>query len=324
MSRTTAALLAGASLFAAALAPAHAALITLGDSTVDAGSAQVAAGQVGAPDPTPAELGYFQGRFSNGPNAADYVSQALGGGLTLSYLAGGDNFAFGGAAIVTDVNQGTPGLPVGIPDLTDQVDTLLSRGAIGADDDLYVGFGGNDFLAAARGVVDADAVGMEALGVLTEQLRRLAEAGATNVAVSNVNASGFALGGNAGLAASVERYNAALAEALVQLSAETGTRFALADRDGVFDAIIADPLAFGFDPALLGQACLSDPAAVPACDGYVLFDPIHVTTRTQALVADEVLRALSGDAVPLPGALALFAGGLAGLGVVRRKGAQAA
>ena len=312
---TTAALSAAMSsgLLLAAASPAAASLITLGDSTVDAGSAQIGARAVGAPDPAPASLGYFQGRFSNGLNAADFVSQDLFGTVTTSVLAGGRNYAFGAAAIVTDINQGIPGLPTQIPDLTDQVDALLAAGGIGADDDLYVGFGGNDFLAAARGVDDPDAIGMAALGVLSEQLRRLADAGATNVAVSNVNAAGFALGGAADLAASVERYNTALADMLVELSAQTGTRFALADRDGVFDRIIADPLAFGFDPALLGRACVDDQSAVPGCDGYVLFDPIHVTEAAHRLIADEVVAALRGDAdvVPLPGALALFAAGFA-------------
>lgn len=315
MSRLAASLLASA---AALVASAEAALITLGDSTVDAGSAQIAAAQFGAPDPAPGALGYFRGRFSNGPNAADYASEGLGFGLTQSFLAGGRNYGFGGAAIVTDVNQGTPELPVGIPDLTDQVDALLAGPGIAADDALYLGFGGNDFLAAARGAVDADAVGMEALAVLSVQLRRLAEAGATNVAVSNVNAAGFALGGDAALAASVETYNAALAELLVTLSAETGTRFALVDRDGVFDRILADPLAFGFDPATLGTPCLAVPGAAPGCEGFVLFDPIHVTTEVQALVAQEVLAALDAAPIPLPAAAWLLLSGLGGLTLARR------
>lgn len=298
--------------------PAAAGLVVLGDSTVDAGSAQLGAELVGAPDPTPAEEGYFEGRFSNGPNAADYVSQALGQGLTVSYLAGGDNYAFGGAAIVTDVNQGPGGLPAGIPDLTEQVDTYLTGGPIGTDTDLFVSVGGNDFLAVTYGLVSPEEAARGAIEGLIVQLARLAEAGATDVAVSNVNATGFRAGSSA-LGDAVLGYNAALADALVELTVTTGTRFALVDRNAVFERIIADPLAFGFDPALLGQACTSDPAAAPACDGYVLFDPTHVTTRAQELVAFAVLDALGGaEAVPLPGALALFVTGLAGLTGARR------
>lgn len=296
-------------------------LVVFGDSTVDAGAAQAAALASGFPNPTPAELGYFQGRFSNGLNTTDYVNQALNGAPTTNFLAGGLNYAFGGAAIVTDLGQGPGGNPVGIPDLTDQVDLFLANGPVAADTDIFLSVGGNDFLAAARGVGDAGEIGMAALADLTAQLRRLAEAGATNVAVSNVNASGFALGGATQLAAAVEAYNDALAAALVDLSASTGTRFALVDRDAVFDRIIADPLAFGFDPALLGQACIGDPAAVPDCEGYVLFDPIHTTTRAQALVADEVLAALRGTEVPLPAAAWLFVGGGALFGAARRRAA---
>ena len=298
---------------------AHAAaLVVFGDSTVDAGAAQAASLANGFPNPTPAELGYFQGRFSNGLNTADYVNQVLNGTPTTNFLQGGTNYAFGGAAIVTDLGQGPGGNPVGIPDLTDQVDLFLANGPIAADTDVFLSVGGNDFLAAARGVGDASDIGMAALSDLTAQLRRLAEAGATNIAVSNVNASGFALGGATELAAAVEAYNDALAAALIDLSATTGARFSLVDRDAVFDRIIADPLAFGFDPALLGRACINDQSAVPDCDGYVLFDPIHTTTRAQELVAVEVLAALRGAEVPLPAAAWLFLGGAAVFRAARR------
>ena len=297
----------------------HAAtFVVFGDSTVDAGAAQAAALANGFPNPTPAELGYFQGRFSNGLNTADYVNQVLNGTPTTNFLAGGTNYAFGGATVVTDLGQGPGGNPVGIPDLADQVDLFLASGPVAADTDVFLSVGGNDFLAAARGVGDPSDIGMAALADLTAQLRRLAEAGATNVGVSNVNASGFALGGATELAAAVEAYNDALAAALIELSASTGARFALVDRDAVFDRIVADPLAFGFDPALLGQACVAEPAAVPDCDGYVLFDPIHTTTRAQALVADEVLAALRGAEVPLPAAVWLFLGGAVVFRAARR------
>lgn len=313
-------LLSAGLMLASALSSAQAGLIVLGDSTVDAGNAQIASQQADPtqPGPTPAALGYFQGRFSNGLNAADFVSQALGLGLTTASFAGGTNFAFGGAAIIEDVNQGPGGLPAGIPDLANQVDALLGTTGIGADDDIYVSFGGNDFLAAAAGVASPDAIGMAALGVITEQLRRLADAGATNVAVSNVNAVGLGLGQGADVGAGAAAYNAALAEALVQLTLETGTRFALADRNSVFASIFTDPIANGFNPATLTTACLAMPADAPACDGYVFFDPIHVTEQTQRLIGDVVFAALV-EPVPLPAAAFLFATGFGGFVAARKR-----
>ena len=321
MHRTIKAGLAAAAVLASCAASALAApLIVLGDSTSDAGSFRLFALRAGNANVASPDEGYFMGRFTNGPNVADYVNQALNGELTTSYLVGGDNFAFGGAAIVQDVNQGPGGLPSFIPDLTDQVTSLLARGPIAADADLFVSFAGNDFLAVARGAADADFVVAEAIRTMAIELERLARGGATNVAVSNVGAAGFALAGAAETAAAIEVYNAQLADLLVDLSIATGTRFVLADRDAVLDGIIADPLAFGFDPALLGSNCQQDPSAVPTCTGYLSFDGTHLTTAAAEIVSREVLAAI-GQPVPLPGAAILFVGGAGLVAAARRRAA---
>ena len=61
-------------------------LIVFGDSLIDSGNVQAVAAQLGEEDPTPAALGYFEGRFSNGPTYADLLSQELtGSGLSLTF-----------------------------------------------------------------------------------------------------------------------------------------------------------------------------------------------------------------------------------------------
>nr|WP_305889087.1 SGNH/GDSL hydrolase family protein [Parvularcula maris] len=283
--------------------------VVFGDSLSDAGSAQLASALAGLPDPTPPALGYFMGRFSNGPVAADYVNQTLNGSLTTSFLDGGDNFAFGGAAIITDVNQVPGGLPTTIPDFEDQVSAYLARGAIEAGTDFYVGLGGNDFLALSAGLVTGPDLIAQAIPIMETQLSRLAAAGAERVAVSNVFG-----GGETGAA-----YNAALSELLVNLTMSTGTDFVLVDRNELFTEILSDPLSFGFDPSLFGTSCIEVPGASPVCDGFVLFDPVHTTTAIQRLVAFEIEAALiDSSEVPLPGAALLFASGVIGAGLRRK------
>jgi 3-phytase len=300
---------AGAMLLAAPAAFA-APFVVFGDSLSDAGSAQLASAQLGAPDPTPASLGYFRGRFSNGPVAVDYVNRFLNGELTTSYLLGGDNYAFGGAAIITDVNQGPGRLPVGIPDLTDQIDAFLGSGPVDPATDFYVGIGGNDFLALGSGLITGAELLAQALPTLATQLTRLADAGAQNVAVSNVGFIGNPV---------AAEYNARLSQLLVDLTMQTGTKFTLVDRNAVFADILANPTAYGLDPSLFGTSCIEVPGASPECEGFLLFDPVHTTTLTQRIFSNEINRAL-GVEVPLPAAAVFLATGLAGFALRRKKG----
>ncbi|MFN7177524.1 MAG: hypothetical protein ACK4MX_11630, partial [Thermaurantiacus sp.] len=68
-------------------------LYVFGDSLVDAGNVFITTGGV---TPNPAQ-GYFEGRFTNGLDFTDILQQALTGAPTAPSLAGGTNFAFGGA-----------------------------------------------------------------------------------------------------------------------------------------------------------------------------------------------------------------------------------
>ena len=122
-------------------APKYSSLTVFGDSLVDAGNIRKLG--LGA---NPSQ-GYDQGRFTNGPDYTDLLSQALYGSPTLASLNGGTNFAFGGA-------RATSTSPV--PDLAEQLALYQSYLAAGHSVDssgLYVlNFGGNDVFAAAQPV----------------------------------------------------------------------------------------------------------------------------------------------------------------------------
>ena len=61
-------------------------VIVFGDSLIDSGNVQALSAEVGEEDPTPAALGYFEGRFTNGPTYADLLSERLtGSGLSLTF-----------------------------------------------------------------------------------------------------------------------------------------------------------------------------------------------------------------------------------------------
>lgn len=82
-------------LFAAPAAAqtSYSSLYVFGDSLVDSGNAFIASDFTEAP----LQDGYFFGRFSNGPNFADYLGFSLTGTPATPALLGGTNFGVGGA-----------------------------------------------------------------------------------------------------------------------------------------------------------------------------------------------------------------------------------
>ena len=114
-------------------------LTVFGDSLVDAGNAFIASGGRAA---SPAG-GYFMGRFTNGYDYTDLLSQSLFGTPTVASLAGGNNYGFGGARATTTSPQ---------PDLIEQLAQFQGSGKSADANGLYVlTFGGNDVFAAQGG-----------------------------------------------------------------------------------------------------------------------------------------------------------------------------
>jgi len=328
-------------------------LYVFGDSLSDTGNDFLLSGG-NIPPPTR----YDAGRFSNGPmwvealvaafgiNPAHFVPSLSPQAGTANFQAGYSlNYAYGGS---------TTGIQSKTPD-----DLLLVRGVLGQVADfsslataaggtfdpahsLYtVWSGANDYLLAgvASGVPGPpDPVAV--VGNLRTAIQQLYDLGARNFLVPTLPKLGdipvVAING-----ADIQNYytalthehNSLLSGALKTLKGiDPGITIYNPDVEILFDAIQADPAAFGFTQSLstLGPAsgCLILPphqcgALSTGLDGngYPVWDEEHPSTALHALIAQTALAAVP---IPEPASLALFlVGGLPLLayGKARRKAA---
>jgi phospholipase/lecithinase/hemolysin len=289
-------------------------LYVFGDSLVDTGNTQhlLLGLSFGTFDVTPASQGYFFGRFTNGPNAADYLNLDIEGSGASGSRLGGDNYAYGGARARVD---GDP-----VPDLAAQVSSFMSNVAGVADPNaLYlVNIGGNDardivlnnLTGSARQQVIADAV-----SAISSQVSALQAAGAAHILVTGVADVGripeiLALGAAssaAGHEAAID-LNAAIDAAL------PGSVLRL-DVIALFETVLANPAAFGLPLAIdTTISCLSANAG-PVCTNYAFFDNVHPTAALHQILGSALIAAA---AVPEPGTLVLVFVGCAALARARR------
>ncbi|GIX47286.1 MAG: hypothetical protein KatS3mg131_1497 [Candidatus Tectimicrobiota bacterium] len=275
-----------------------------GDSLSDTGNAFLATGDTVPPSPP-----YFAGRFSNGPVWVEHLAEDLGLAV-LPALAGGSNFAFGGARAA--------GVLV-------QVSLYLRQQRFRADPQaLYVVWGGASDIrdavqAAVTGKSDkraAAAALRRAVRRLARSLRLLALAGARQFLILNLPDLGAipetrALGEAAVALATAltEAFNAALGRVVQRLAALPGVWVVWFDTFAQLNAVLEDPAAFGFaqvtescldgDPFTFTAVCSDDPAVQ---NTYLFWDILHPTAAAHALLAAEVGAALA--ALPAAGASA--------------------
>ncbi|MEO0820864.1 MAG: DUF4214 domain-containing protein [Pseudomonadota bacterium] len=303
-------------------------LYAFGDSLVDDGQTfgtfPLAPSFGGAP--FPASPPYAEGRYSNGPMWTEYLADSLG----IPSLED-RNFAFGGA---------TAGL---IDDPEDPLQTLAnfdgqidlfqqSFGRLGPDDLVTVTFGGNDLPLVARRTAETGAALEEGLAdtvaAIVAGLDRLAGLGAERILVTNLPDLGLvpfvaadpagieaAFGiSPAGLSALTGTFNSLLAEALGSFEARTGLAVSLFDAFGFFEAVVADPAAFGIEnveeEVLLTASTALTPVFNPAIDGQdpavadatLFFDQnFHPTTAVHRQFATAIEAALLAEDTVPPG-----------------------
>ena len=314
----------------AAAPPSFSGLYVFGDSLVDSGNAFLSTGGAVA---SPAN-GYFLGRFSNGPNFADGLSLTLRGTLADPALAGGRNFAVGGATAAF-----IPGATS--PSFLEQIGLFnsIGGGAIPNDALVLITFGGND---VRRTITTAGAVDFTSSGTaLANGLGLLHAAGGRNFLITgspdigNLPSAIAAVGGIPGrlgeLTMRSQQISALFAGTSSAFAATTGAKVTFFDIFSFEQQVRADPTAFGL-PADLN---LTDPCQIIGggfpqfanCSSHVYFDGIHPTTLIHAALTDAMLAQLEEGAAPIPEPetwiMLLFGFAVVGAGVRARRGRTA-
>lgn len=302
-----------------AVAGPYDSMVVFGDSLSDSGNNAIALGgsqaQIITGNSYIPSFTYltptFSGTYSNGPVWASDAASALGLSLGPS-LAGGTNYAFGGAT--TGPNPSA--FPFSL--LTQASQYLISTGNHASANALYViAGGGNDARAVLNGQATPGATitsYTDNVGAIVDELQA---AGAKHIVVWNtpnlglapaVAAAGLAASAfGSGLAASM---NAALT---ARLAGEAGV--SIFDIFDLGTTLALNPSAFGFTNAT--DACGALVAA--DCGKYVYWDGIHPTAAAHQEIADAFLAIASP--VPEPSTWAMMIIGFAGVGFMayRRK-----
>ena len=270
-------------------------VIVFGDSLSDGGNIALASGS-----PVPM-------RFTTNPGTTTAENVAAGLGFTLApSVAGGTDFAWGGAGFVNNV--------AAVPTIPQQLQMYLGANGGKADSRaLYQVWGGaNDVFYLSAALTDPNAI---AAGTVTAAqtelglLGGLQAAGARYVVVYNLPDLGktpsAAAGGAAAQAGATQLaviYNGVLNSGLAQLS-NNGLNIIPVNTFALLNEVIANPSAYGFSnvtaPACTGgsgssiqcgpQGSGAPVTYAPGTDQTYLFaDGVHPTTASHAMLSQYV------------------------------------
>jgi phospholipase/lecithinase/hemolysin len=318
------------------LSAAHAANFSaeyvFGDSLSDVGNVYI--GSSGTEPGSP----YVNGEFSNGPVWVQDLAAKLGLPALTPSLAGGNDYAFGGATTGSSYTNNSA-----VPNLAQQVGAFFAGHANAPSNALYTfSIGANDLFAileGSTGGLTPQEAAAAAAQVVASEAGDLEAAGAKDLALFDVPDLGVtpqitALGPTASAAASAlsAYFDQQVLLDLAPVEAAGLTVFDI-NTYALIDEAVQDPSAFGFSnvtapcwtggftgSATGGSLCSTLPAVQ---DTYLFWDDVHPTAAGQLLVADAALSAM-GLPVPEPSTWATLALGFAGLGFAGyRRGALA-
>nr|WP_294554462.1 SGNH/GDSL hydrolase family protein [uncultured Rhodopila sp.] len=308
--------------------PTYSAIYAFGDSLSDAGNLSITSKTAGLP--TPVSPPYFTQQygastgtvFSNGPTWAQDLSIALGLGTLAPSLAGGTDFAYGGAETgSTPQNASAPEIQaVSLPAQLTQFQARVPKPSANA---LYtLSIGANDLndilstpgLTAQQQTADVNASVANEISFV----KSLIADGAKNLLVLDIpdlgktpnvmegrvngsNAPSAALDAEASQLAS--SYNSALTSQLAALASASAVNVNVVDAYALIDNAVANPASFGLtnvtSPVWSGNYTSSTSgtlaATTPAAqDQYLFWDSLHPTETGHQAIADAAEQELSG------------------------------
>jgi outer membrane lipase/esterase len=305
-------------------------LFVFGDSLSDTGNVSILTGGTFPPPP------YSPGRFSDGPVWVETFAAGLGlAGQVNPVLAGGTNYAFGGARTGAIAPVGDP------PGVLAQVAGIWGEAAapnpLRADPNaLYVVVGGGNDMRDARSAFDVmdlldpqflnDAQGRQdaaqaAINNLASAIVYLAQSGARNVLISTLPDLGATpeaafLGLKAASTDVSNLFNALVPTLFALEGVFAGLNIELLDMAGVAANVLANPGDFGVTNTTLPCAGFEFSAGA-SCATSLYSDALHPSALAHKLIGQA---ALAVYGIPLPGTLALMGLALVVLvGVQRRR-----
>jgi phospholipase/lecithinase/hemolysin len=301
----------------------YSSLYVFGDSLVDGGNAFLGTGGSQA---SPSD-GYFMGRFSNGPNFADDLSNALlVQPLTVPALLGGTNIAVGG----TTAQHRSLG-DLSFLEQASIFPNYTGSSHIPGDALVLVTFGGNDVRATdtTPGQVSFQQAAID----FTNALGLLYGDGARNFVITGSPDIGLLpdsyvkTGGNQAqldlLTLRSQQISGLFQNATNTLDALPGVNATFFDLFGFEHDLIADPAAYGL-PADLNTTtpCEVRGGGFPqlsGCTKSLYFDDLHPTYQVHEAIANAIFARLSAAAAPEPEAWALMIIGFAGIAIAMRR-----
>jgi len=252
------------------------------------------------------------GNFTDGLNWTTYLARILG---VEDYEEQDTNFSYLDATARELDNPTDPfGEATELNTFAGQIDAFEeTSGTFDEDDLVVVNFGGNDLTLPPEEGVPPEEAAQQSIQATVDGIARLQESGAENFLVGLVPPVELApifsdeefldlLGVEPGFFDPVvEEYNQGLTAALETYEAESGANVEIFDVNGLFDAIAAEPEAYGFvnvdEPVLSSRTPVTgeppeyNPAIVgedPAVQHATLFlDPyFHPTALGHSIIAE--------------------------------------